>query len=1061
MSFTVYRSSAGSGKTYTLVKEYLGIVLKDPAAFRSILAITFTNKAANEMRDRILRGLIEISDPSGHGETNAVKHMLPELVKTCGLEQGVIIKNAGIVLTQILHNYQDFSVSTIDSFIHRIIRTFAFDLHLPLNFEVEVDEGAMVSQAVDMLLSRVGVDEAPTKALSGFTEARISDEKSWNIEGALKTFSKRLLKDDIVNFLPALKSMDTFEILKVIKVLTAFRREFESELSKQAGQLISFWDAKGIDGKDLYFGKSGIYGYVDKLHKKNFKSYTPGSRVINTLGEDKWYADSLDAGKKTLIDSWKSEMVDMVGAITTYIDENRERYEFYNILKKNIFQLAVLNEILKVMDQIRENDGIIHISEFDKRISKVVNNEPIPFIYERLGEKYRHFLIDEFQDTSILEWQNILPLIENSLSEDHFNMVVGDAKQAIYRFKGGEVEQLVTLPEIFRKEQSPEMEARENMLKRNYNARKLNYNFRSREAIIKFNNDFYEFSAGLLPESLRLIYADSKQEMPVKNPGGEVHITFLDLEGKKEENEPAYLENILQKVNDLKEIKSYAYNDIAILCRSNAEASKIARNLLLNGVAVVSAESLLLSSSPEVNFLVSCLDYIANKDDKLAMAAILSYVAAEAEKHKLNEILQSCLLQPDDTSAEGGNTGLEEFFRIRKIAFNADALRQMGLYERLETLIRIFSLSTTPEPYIIFFLDAVYEYSMNKRFIPEDFTIFWKENNHRYSIVVPEGLDAVKVMTIHKAKGLEFPVVIYPFANDKVDVRREQKWVHIDDERIPGLKTALLPVLKNLENTRYADIYTKEWEKTQLDLLNIFYVATTRPTERLFIICDLPSESAGEIKDIPGLIRAFLEDRQLWDDQMTEYSLGDPEPLPLKTKKPASVAHPELFISGNWRKNILLSGHAAEYWDLDDDSRNLEWGNLVHRILSGINTVSDLGPAIVAEVNAGNIQAGKAQELKMLLEGILSQEEIKPFFDGNYQLKNEAGILRPGGGEYRPDRLMIKEKQTIVLDYKTGKKDSKHIRQLEQYAALLMEMGYTEVEKYLLYIEEAFILEKI
>ncbi len=1008
------------------------------------------------MRERILRSLTEIADPDNYTESNAVKYMLPDLQETCGLERNIIVQNAGKVLTKILHNYQDFSVSTIDSFIHRIIRAFAFDLHLPLNFEVEVDENNMVSQAVDMLLSRVGVDETPTRALSGFTESRISDEKNWDIEGALKSFSKRLLRDDIMNFLPALQNMDTAEILKVIRVLTAFCREFENELSTQAGKLISFWENNGIVAKDLHYANSGIYGYINKLYKRNFATYYPGSRVITTLGDDKWYSDGLDDQKKFLIDGLKSQMMDLAGGIINYIEENQDKYELYKILKKNIFQLAVLNEILQVMDQIRENDGIIHISEFDKRIAKVVNNEPIPFIYERLGEKYRHFLIDEFQDTSVLEWQNILPLVENALSEDHFNMIVGDAKQAIYRFKGGEVEQLVRLPEIYDKPQSAEMEARENSLKRNYKPLKLKYNFRSREEIIKFNNDFYAFSAKFLPEPLSLIYADSKQEIPVKNPGGEVHFSFVDMEGKKADKEIAYLEIIFQRVSDLKESKGYTYDDIAILCRSNAEASKIARNLLLNGIDVVSAESLLLSSSPEVNFLVFCLDFIDSREDKLAMAGMIAYLAGKGDGDKLNELLQSSLMPSEDKKI-----GLEDYFKSCNISFNTDKLRQMGLYERVEALIRIFTLDATPDPYIIFFLDAIYEYSMNKRFVAEDFTAFWKENKHRYSLVVPEGMDAIKVMTIHKAKGLEFPVVIYPFANDKVEIRNEHKWVHLNDDTIPALKTVLLPVVRSLENTVYENIYREEWQMQQLDLLNILYVATTRPTERLFIICDLPSEAPQEMKDVPGLIRAFLEYRGIWEDRKTEFSLGDPGPLPSKDKQAASSIHSEHFVSGNWRNNILLSGHAADYWDLDDESRNLEWGNLVHQVLSKINTISDLGPAILAEVNSGNIQADKARDLMHLLEGILNQKEIKPFFDGNYHLKNEAGILKAGGGEYRPDRLMIKDKHAIVLDYKTGREDEKHIRQISRYAELLFEMGFHEVEKYLLYLGEEYVLRKV
>ncbi len=1055
-NFHVYRSSAGSGKTYTLVKEYLKLALdKNSDAFKHILAITFTNKAANEMRERILLNLTEIADPDSHPESNAVKIMLPQLEAETGLERSLIVHYAGRVLTNILHNYQDFAVSTIDSFIHRIVRTFAFDLHLPLNFEVEVQADTLVAQAVDLLLSRVGVDDGPTKALAGFTESRIYDEKGWNIERDLKKFAGRLLYDDIVKFLPALQKMDSEEILKVSGKLNNKCRKFENDLSGKAGELMSFWSDQGIDPTDLAYGTRGLYSYVNKLSVRNFDGLNSDSRVKDALEDDKWYSKSLANERKVLVDSHMDEMGGMLGEIHTYAEENKEEYTFYSILKKNIYQLAVLNEILLVVDQIRENDGVIHISEFDKRIASVVNNEPIPFIYERLGEKYQHFLIDEFQDTSVLEWQNILPLIENALAQQQFNMVVGDGKQAIYRFKGGEVEQLDSLPKIFEKPDTPEMHMREASLERNFDPKTLEFNFRSHEEIINFNNAFYRFCSGLLPDGLKKIYADCEQKILKRKPGGEVQINFIDNDGVKAEKEPIYFNKILQLVKDLQENKAYDYRDIAILCRSNNEASKIARTLLTHGIDVVSAESLLLSSSPEVNFLLHCLDFLANSKDKIALAGILSYLAGKQDAEPLSRLLQ-------DISPGRGedDQSLERILGKHGMNFNPGELLQMGLYERVEAILRSFRLHETVDPYVIFFLDVVHDFSMNKRFVPEDFMEFWRENRHRFSIVVPAAMDAVKVMTIHKAKGLEFPVVIYPFANGKAEIKNEQKWVEIRDKELPDLKTALLPITKSLKDTCFKHVYDRELEMQQLDLLNILYVATTRPTERLILMCDKPKEAAEEIKNIPGLLRAYLEDNELWDETKLDYVIGDPGPIPAVAKKQVRAIHPQEFISGNWREKIILSGHAADYWDLDDDARNLEWGNLVHQVMGDVDTISDLEPSIQTEINKGNVSESKGAELLDILSRIISNEEVKEFFDGHYKLKNECGIMTSSGDEYRPDRLMIMEGRTVVLDYKTGKEEGKHLRQIERYAALLEEIGYKNIEKYLLYIGEDYFLKK-
>ncbi|NQT78255.1 MAG: UvrD-helicase domain-containing protein [Bacteroidetes bacterium] len=1060
MSFTVYRSSAGSGKTYTLVKEYLGIVLADPPAYRNILAITFTNKAANEMRDRIVRSLTEIAEAEQYPNTNAVKYMLPELQLITGFEKQLLIRNAGISLRNILHNYQDFAVSTIDSFIHRIIRTFSFDLHLPLNFEVEVDEDAMVTMAVDLLLSRVGLDKSLTTVLLRFTESRISEEKNWDIEKDLKKFARRLLKDDITEYLPGLQSMDTKTLLTVSNKLYSYINSFKNELSKKAAELISLWERNGIEVTDLYYGKSGVYGYVSRLAAKNFSNPEPNSRVRNTLGEDQWYTSKIDSEKKYIIDGLKNEMFDMLNYMVNYYEEHESRYILYGLLKRNIFPLAVLNEIEKVMDQIRENEGIIHISEFDKRIAAVVHYESVPFIYERLGEKYKHFLIDEFQDTSVLEWQNIIPLVENSLAEGHFNMMVGDAKQAIYRFKGGEVEQLVKLPEIHKRPDTPEMKSREKLLERNYNPEKLKFNFRSREEIIKFNNALYSFIAEDHSELLSTIYADAVQESPEQKPGGEVRISFIEKQGSKSDMEPLYLEKVLGTVIELKEQKGYTLGDIAILCRSNKDASKIARHLLLKGIEVVSAESLLLSTSPEVHFIIFCLDYISNPDDHLALGGIITYLDDKYADPEFRHLLQNHLPRKGQEDVLSINAAFAECLKARDIRFVPDELKGMGLYEKLEAVIRAFSLNNSPDPYVIFFLDVAFDFEKNRRYDPEDFTAFWKENSHKYSIVVPEGMDAVNIMTIHKAKGLEFPAVIYPFANSKVDVGRDQKWVQLDEPAFPDFGIALLPMNKSLEKTVLEPIYTEELEKVKLDLLNILYVATTRPTERLFLICDMPSEKSISV-NIPSILKAFLEKQERWEDGTFEYVFGEQAPIAHEDKAAGNPMHLGMFISGNWKKNIQLSGHAAEYWDMEDEGRNREWGNLVHKVLSGVLTVDDLENVIGNEILQGNISGEKGNKLMRMLIEMLKHPEISPFFDGRYEIKNEAGILKAGGGEYRPDRLMFRDKKAIVLDYKTGKEDAKHIRQLEQYGQLLHDMGYLNVEKYLLYIYKEFTLMKV
>ena len=512
MSFTVYKSSAGSGKTFALVKEYLTIVLPSPEKFRHILAITFTNKAANEMKERIILSLKEIAGMNDNPNAKAVKYIVPALSELSGLSPQTLAVNAEKVLNSILHDYSDFAICTIDSFVHRVIRSFAFDLHLPLNFDVEMDTDELISKVVDILISRVGTDDDLTRTLVNFTQSKTDDEKSWNIEYDLMEIAGYLIKENGQEYIEKLKSLNLVDFYEINKQILEVVRGFEEKIVDYAIHADEIIKSKGIPHDAFYHGKQGISVYFENLKNERFDKLNPNSYVKDTIEKEKWYSGNSSPQDKSEIDEIKPDLVEIYNKIAAFIEEHYPRYVLLQEVRNNIYPLAVLNEIAKVLEEFKTENEIVLISEFNKRISKVVLNEPVPFIYERMGEKYQHFLIDEFQDTSVMQWQNLLPLIENSLAMDQFNMVVGDGKQAIYRWRGGEVEQFAGLPKIFKNPGDNFMVQRQQALERNYSPKVLQHNFRSKKEIVEFNNDFFSCIAERLPEQYRSIYADVVQK---------------------------------------------------------------------------------------------------------------------------------------------------------------------------------------------------------------------------------------------------------------------------------------------------------------------------------------------------------------------------------------------------------------------------------------------------------------------------------------------------------------------------------------------------------------------
>ncbi|PKP49897.1 MAG: hypothetical protein CVT94_03590 [Bacteroidetes bacterium HGW-Bacteroidetes-11] len=1045
-NFLVYKSSAGSGKTYTLMLIYLTIILKEPARYRNILAITFTNKAANEIKQRIVASLKLVAEIDESNIPAKHSHLITALIKGTGLEFKEIRKNANQALTLILHNYSDFAVSTIDSFVHKVIRAFAFDLKLSMSFEVEMDSQLLLSLAVEDMLAAAGSDNELTEILVNFIQQKAEEDESWQIDRLLVDFAKNLFKEDAIPYLPLIQSMNALKISETSQAISKFVKNYENTLISLGKEAINLINQQGLD-ENIFIGKSkGIYGFFNNYSLGIKLKASPSPTVVKNVEADSWL--SPDGKKSPLRDNLLSitaQLTDIFRKIEHYNVLHNERATILEMVRQQLYPMSVLSEVKNRLDLIKKERNILPIAEFNRIVGTIVSEEPVPFIYERIGEKFRHYMIDEFQDTSVLQWLNLMPLIENSLSLGGVNMIVGDGKQAIYRFRNGDVDQFVRLPDVNNPGLNHIIEQRAQALQRDFKAENLNSNFRSRLEVVDFNNRFFSFVAPVYLIEKQVVYEKVEQIFDPKNSGGMVQVELHDEEsGTVAES---HIARVLELVISLCD-EGYKPGDIAILCRANHESSQIAVNLYEHGIKVVSSDSLLLKNSHEVVFLTSWFALLNNANDEISRVTITDYLID-------NQIIKT------DSKASLFNEvkSTKTFYDILKEfvpEFSVSKLRDKSLFDLTEELIRVFGLHLRSPLYVQFFLDEVLKFSSSGQGGIAGFIDYWDSQSDKLSVVMSESSDAVKVMTIHKSKGLEFPVVIYPFAKQQISNRPSQVWAPLDDDTVPELKLAYLKLTKELEGTRYNYLYEEERDKKKLDLLNMVYVAFTRAAERLYILSGAPKKKPGDIASVTDMLVEFLTETGKYEAGKLVYSFGESPVIKGHNNSEELAKIPVKFQTWPWHERLIFASRAPQHWQASAPKTTQISGNILHMALSGIITPENVEKSTAGLINAGLITSVDAPEIIQKLHNLLEHPGVKPFFTSDAKVINEAEILTNGGKSYRPDRVLLHSSHTDVIDYKAGKPMEYHKDQVQHYAGLLSKMGYPEVKSWLVYLEDPF-----
>ena len=1039
-SYKIYNASAGSGKTFKLVKEYLILLLtaQNNDAYKNILAITFTNKAVNEMKSRIVNRLIEFSDKEKINKDSAVlnvknKAIIKEIIKETRLTVDAINIKSTQILKHLLKNYASFEISTIDKFTQRIVRSFSYELNIDAKYEVEIDEEDLLNKAVDRLISKAGEDSELTKLFIDYAFEKTDDNKNWDISLDFRKIAKILVNENSYEIIKGMQKNSIAEFLELKKYLKALRKNSIENSITYAQQAVNLIKTNGIEEKS--FSRETLPNHFNKIINQNYKGIY-NNQLENNLSVGHVYSSKIDQDQKKLINSIQEDLLKIYRKAKASI----YKVKLYNNLLNNITPLSIINAINNELINLKEEDNSILISEFNKIINEEIKNQPAPFIYEKIGTKYKNYFIDEFQDTSNLQWENLIPLIENSLSSENASLTIaGDAKQSIYRWRGSQVKQFI------------ELINNTNPFNIEPNVIPLPNNYRSSKNIVEFNNGFFTHISPLIfnDDYFKKNYLEASQEIK-QNKEGYVNIRLLNKDKNTDENQ-LYNDNVLEIINSCLK-NGHQLKDICIITRKRKEGVIIADFLSEKGIDIISSESLLIDSSDDVRFILDTINYCLS-EDVASKIEILNYLYKD---NKTIELRDDFIRKFIDLNSVSFYKKLEEY----GFYFEKTFLAKLSIYEAVEYIIYSFKINEESNSYLQFFLDFTLDYSSKFQSSFYDFSNYYQEKKEKLSIVSPSETNAVELMTIHKSKGLEFPIVIYPYAD--LDIYKEidpKEWFPIKDaDYIINFSHLLMNFNKDVEhyNADCKSIFDHHKSKQEIDNINLLYVTLTRAENELYIIGSQCFDKNGEenLNIYSGLLINYLKKIDKWDDSKESYHFGSPTKSQKIIQQEDSVIKSGKFIC-NPRENhgISLVSKSGMIWDTNKE-KAIEKGNLIHELMSHISSPTDVEITMNHFLDTGRISTDQYKVLNPIILSIISHPDLKKYYNSNLVSYNEREIIQKNDKNLRPDRIVFnKDNKAIIIDYKTGAPNNYHKKQIVEYEDALKKMKVFALKKLLVYIE--------
>ncbi|SHE98582.1 ATP-dependent exoDNAse (exonuclease V) beta subunit (contains helicase and exonuclease domains) [Mariniphaga anaerophila] len=1083
---TVYKASAGSGKTFQLVAEYLMLLLKNPVSYRNILAVTFTNKATQEMKNRILEQLYQLA-------ANKNSPYLELLQGVTSLSEEITRKRARLVLKNILHDYNRFAVNTIDSFTQRVIKAFNREMGISPNFVLELDNEMILEEAVDQLMAKVDQDKKLRKWLVKFSEEKIRENKSQRIEEDIKSLGKELFKEKFQVFFP---ENENDENPYTRENLDAFRNElekivvwYENSVKQMASDCINSIEKSGFSVDDFSHKMNGVAGYLKKLSGGDFKE--PGIRALAAAeSAEKWFPKTHEH-KNALLQLVETKLLPQLGNILQFFSDNEIRYQSAVEVRKQLRMLGILTDLKEEVKLLLKEKGILQLSDSNLLLSKIIGESDSPFIYEKVGSRFNYFMLDEFQDTSSLQWNNFKPLVSNALSEGHSALLVGDVKQSIYRWRNSDWNILASqISSDF-----PHYPLREIPLDKNW---------RSQINVIHFNNAvigalkqtfedflFDEIEDASFRDKFSGIYRYFKQEPG--NPGAEkkglAEVNFLP----EEDFEEASLELLVEQVKQLQD-RGVKASETAILIRKNKEGAKIIETFLEASkreenagynLSVLSNESLFLFASRGVTMVMLVVELLIDANAKIQKVALLhlwlSWLKPALKKmgHAFSDKPQLTLDFSNTGEESDSDWSIDENFEPvfeTELGGKMKQLREKVLLSSLDetvtevcVLFGLFKMESEL-PFLQTLIDQAANLKISLSNDLSNFLLWWNEKGYDTSVNVNEKIDSVRLLTVHKAKGLEYEAVLLPFFNWDVSwtgTLAPTLWCRPGAE--PFNRFPLLPVKagSKLSKTIFRDDFFEEKVSSFIDTFNLVYVAFTRAKAALFINCKQkpekasPGKNSGPGKSVNALLEYALnqmaaddEFAGCWNEGKNVFRFGE---IPFFEAK-------EVASQSGWIKNyrfddfaerISLRITSEDFLAVEEHSRSVKnTGKLVHEILAEVITEDDFEPACTKAFKEGKINEEEREFILEKLRDSMENPLIKKWFSSGFDVLNERNLLT-SGKLLRPDRILVSGKQAVVVDYKWGEKNQKKYHsQVKSYAENLKKCGFEKVEGFLWYINQ-------